>query len=439
MVLSNKILLFLALLGRFYSSFARNLAITADGIAIGTLTNGARGLVTYDTDTGVETLHNFPQLANIVVGFDDVAVDPSSLAKSSDEPTFVFALSANRGRVCSFEMQGQQPTNEVSISPIGCTTTSVFASPFVGVSAMGGTLIVSGGTGGASVFTYNIETGVISDPPIIRNQRFSDVGYPDVTLVTPTLAAMSTDLRQGFGVAMLEIGRNTMQRVRQFPIVNTLRFAYTISPCNFPLVSSVYNEDGGDTYLYVANGPMTVQNPLVDGIPVVISGAPDGFTADFEAVTVDVNSAERIVVFGGVAFGGALSGIVIFDVTNPLSPIFIGQDILRESLSDGGGRITSVATHGDDIVYVRQGVDGVGHSWSLQKALAERDGTSVPVEEPNETTNSSDKFGDASVEEDNTMMETNTATAGGIKASLIGVLLLAVHVCSFLWSTLDDN
>lgn len=389
-VASSALLLIATLIN---TSSAQNIAITSDGVAVATLPNG-RGLITYDADRSAGTVHDLQELDSGVSTFDDVAIDPPSLARSVDEPTFVFALSANSRRVCSFTLEFAEsdavelPPEDSSgflLSPIGCTSTQIRTSPFVGVSAMGGTVIVSGGTGGVSVFTYDTSSGVIEDPPVVLNQDLGDVGHPDVTLVSPNLAALSTDFRQGFGVAIASFNGSTLQRLRQFDVENTIGFNHIIQPSNFPLVSAVYYEEevrSGGTYLYVANGPITVQDPTVNGEPAAVQGAPAGF----DALTVAVNSASRIAVFGGVIDDGASSALVLFNITDPINPNFMSVEAIDHA--DGGGRVTSVATSGTKILYVRQGIGGVRHDWALQKDHESKPSEATPVNE-NKPTDSS--------------------------------------------------
>ena len=59
-----------------------NLAITSDGVAIATAANVEQELITYDANNSnpTEFTHNFLGLPSDVAGFDDVTVDPDSLA-----------------------------------------------------------------------------------------------------------------------------------------------------------------------------------------------------------------------------------------------------------------------------------------------------------------------------------------------------------------------
>ena len=94
--------------------------------------------------------------------------------------------------------------------------------------------------------------------------------------------------------------------------------------------------------MYTANGAMQVQDLETESIAVM--DRPDGF----EAVTVAVNAARAVVVFGGVA--GDSSRLLVYDLSSdPMDPTMINPE---GSEFDVDGRITSVASGGDDIAYV---------------------------------------------------------------------------------------
>ena len=87
---------------------------------------------------------------------------------------------------------------------------------------------------------------------------------------------------------------------------------------------------------------MQVQDLQTESI--VALDRPDGF----EAVTVAVNEARAVVVFGGVA--GDSSRLLVYDLSSdPMDPTMINPE---GSEFDVDGRITSVASGGDDIAYV---------------------------------------------------------------------------------------
>ena len=88
---------------------------------------------------------------------------------------------------------------------------------------------------------------------------------------------------------------------------------------------------------------MQVQDLQTESI--VALDRPDGF----EAVTVAVNEARAVAVFGvvGVIPG---SGLLVYDLrSDPMNPTIINPEGPE---FDVDGRITSVASGGDDIAYV---------------------------------------------------------------------------------------
>mmetsp|Transcript_16846 Transcript_16846/g.36530 ORF Transcript_16846/g.36530 Transcript_16846/m.36530 type:complete len:371 (+) Transcript_16846:41-1153(+) len=344
------------------STQSRNIAITSDGIALATEARGSQRLITYDALDNQETAHSFgSSLPNNVNRFDDVAVDPNSRARDS---TIAFAIDANSGIVCSFNLRERNNSRGVSLDHIGCTTQGVNTSPFVGIAAMGGTVVVSGGTGGASVFTYDEDSGVLSDRATIRNRSLGDIGYPDVTLVTPEIAAFSADVEQGFGVVVSSINTDSksLTRDRVFLTEDSVEFNFIILPANFPLTSSMYFQEGsGKNYLYVANGGITVQDPQTNGRPRVVDVAPIGF----KALTVDVNSERAVAVFGGVITRSrrTSSVYIVLDISDPLDPELVNTEVV--SRRSRGGRITGVASAGQSILYVTENSASIGHA-SLQ-------------------------------------------------------------------------
>lgn len=119
---------------------------------------------------------------------------------------------------------------------------------------------------------------------------------------------------------------------------------------NFPCDSSVYNDvaGGGNSYLYVANGQATVQDPRGNRSPTIVRALPAGF----EALTVDVNPGREVVVYGGVIDNGRRSAYVILDITDPLDPRFVSMEVVKTNGRRGQGRITGVASAGRFIMYV---------------------------------------------------------------------------------------
>ena len=353
--------------------------LSTNFIAIATLANSGVGLDLFNADLDTVETFEFPSLRSEVTngGFDDLAIDPVS--------NLVFALSFRSRRVCSFTLEtDQSDAGKISLNPVGsCTSTTFNTNPFSGVSCYGGVLTISGGTGGVTIFTYDTRSGEIDDSPVILNQRLGDTGHPDVTMVTDEIIALSTDFNlQNFGVAVASFDGISLTRRRQYEVSGSIGFNLPQlfqQPTNFPLVSSVYDQRDGGTYLYVANGAITVQDPTRNDTPTVVSDSsavPRGFTA----LAVDINSEANVALFGGSI--GQDEVLLLLDISNPLRPEFLGVDEIGDA-NDGLGRITSVATAGTNILYVRRFDEDISHSWTLTNAMLEE----VPVGEEQMTTN----------------------------------------------------
>ena len=122
-------------------------------------------------------------------------------------------------------------------------------------------------------------------------------------------------------------------------VEDSLGFDLALGPANFPLVNAVFQ----GRYMYTANGAMQVQDLQTNTIAVLDR---PGF---LEAVTVAVNEARSLAVFGVV---GAISGsgLFVYDLrSDPMNPTLINPE---GSEIDIDGRITSVASGGDVIAYV---------------------------------------------------------------------------------------
>lgn len=300
------------------------MAMTSSGIAISA--NGSNGLILQQTASGPSIQ---PSLPAGIQSFDDVSID-------AENESLVFALSTTSRRVCSFTISGGDLT---LVNCVG-QGDNFGVSPFCGVSAFDSTLIISGGTVGLTIYQYDTGSGVISDTPSVLNDRgLGAIGHPDVVLINSGLAALSTDFNgtPRFGTLIASIQGSNVNNEQEFRVQNSLGFNLLIAPANFPLVNVIYEA----RYMYTANGPMQVQDILSDGRVDILSGTP----TEFSAVTVAVNTARKIVVFGGVTTSGG-SLILFYDLSvDPRNPSLVG------SVPIAGQRITSIASGGDVAAY----------------------------------------------------------------------------------------
>jgi len=310
---------------------ANNVAMTSTGIAIAATGNG--GLIVQPSASGQPVVQPLP---TGIQSFDDVSIDAQNEA-------LVFALSVVAQEVCSFSLLG------VALTPVNCVGGNFGVAPFSGVSALDSTLVISGGTLGVTVYDYNGQSGSIANSPAVLNLNLGVIGNPDVVLLDSDTVAFSSDLGSGtprFGSLLATIDKNagTVTQFRSFRIFNSLEFNLFVKPANFPLVNAIY-ETNTNTYMYTANGPMNAQEPLVSDAIQVLSGAPNGFNA----VTVAVNTAREILVFGGVDSSGGNGQILFYDLSvTPENPTFMSSVSVM-------GRITSVASGGNTVAITSQG------------------------------------------------------------------------------------
>lgn len=345
----------------------QNVAATSSGVVIAT-NGGDNGLlvsmVTGDDRQQFE-ITNFGGGVSFFSSFDDVSIDPIN-------ENLVFALSTTAFTVCSFLLDGTTTDGSSALELLGCV--GVFSvSPFCGVSAYGGTLMISGGTGGFTVYEYDQQSGLIMDPPTLLNQQFPNIiGHPDVLLINANLAALSTDFdggssRFGTQMASIDASRTSVAFDSDYRVENTLGFELILQPSNFPLVNAIYRSSVANLLMYTANGPMQVQDLSSSEITVLV-GAPDGFSA----VTVAVNQAKQKLYFGGVlSSGGSL--ILAYDLSDdPFNPTLVETKQAAEQ------RITSIASGGDALAFMTTTNPGTIQFWdTLPDAPVPEDETSA--------------------------------------------------------------
>jgi len=325
-------------------------AMTSSGVAVAA--NGAR-LIVQQSASSQPVNQSLP---DGITSFDDVSIDAGN-------ETLVFALSTFSQRVCSFLLF------DGDLTLVNCVGEgdNFGVGPFTGVSALDSTLIISGGTTGITIYQYDTISGVISDTPSVLNRDLGVIGHPDVVLVSANVAALSTDFSVGtprFGTQMASIEGSEVTFDRDFRVQNSLAFQLFVTPANFPLVNAIY-ETSTNTYMYTANGPMQVQEPLSSDTIDLLTGAPNGFSA----VTVAVNTAKKIALFGVVSASGE-SQILFYDLSvDPRDPILI------ESIPIVGQRIVSIASGGDVAAYTTLSLDNIQFVPLSQTDLCVQDGT----------------------------------------------------------------
>jgi hypothetical protein len=186
----------------FFSLFttvvdARNVAISPNKVAVVADGQGIDGLVSRQLPGGGENVFDLSFFQGRIIAFDDVAIDQAN-------PDLVFALDSQSQTVCSFLLNG-----DASLTAVGCAE-NFSVNPFCGISALDGTLAISGGTGGFTTFKYDTTVGNVNKGRIVVDAVHLNVvvpnaiGYPDVLLVTPT--RLSPLILRMFQVRCLDSG-----------------------------------------------------------------------------------------------------------------------------------------------------------------------------------------------------------------------------------------
>ena len=316
----------IVLLVIFLKKEGQNVVVTPTDFAIAV--NG-EGLITRQLPDGKTNEMDLPK---DIDGFRDVTFDV-------ENSNLIFALSTSSQRVCSYLLSSS------TLTLVNCAGSNIPVSPFVGIAAYGGNLVISGGTGGLSVFTYDTTDGTINDDPAINGQRLDVVGLPDVQMLSSTVIAFSADLGGSprFGIPISQIVDGNVEILREFR-VDGAGFSNAIGPANFAFVNAIATRENGDRVVYTANGIMTVVDPSQEGSVTVIQG-PAGFAATTVAVNVDGTR----VVFGGLIAGGSI--YIEYDATdNPLSPILLQSTGVQGRITSIGVGNNFIAASSDDQV-----------------------------------------------------------------------------------------
>ena len=206
---------------------------------------GGVGLIVVDLDTlQVVNAISPPGTSNTI---DDVSIDGDLL----------FTLDASgAGAISAFSVTTPQQPTLVS-GPVGATV-----SPFAGISAANGRVVVSGGTGLLSVRNYD-STGNISG---IVSQIDLGIGQPDVLISNDgDTGYVSTDFAgsfdgSGFGISVIDISSPPTTLLDRVGIIGAGFSPGVSGPANFPIESAIQ----GNT-LYVASGngvvALDISNP----------------------------------------------------------------------------------------------------------------------------------------------------------------------------------
>lgn len=239
----------------------------------------------------------------------------------------LFALDATRpGNLVVYDFRN--PAAPQQLGP----ARSVAVSPFAGVSAAGGRVVVSGGTSLLSVHDYDARglgtsTGTID----------LGIGQPDVTISADGREAyVSTDFAsprpggQRFGVTILDISNTTRPSVRARLGMAGAGFSGSTGPANFAIESALVRglvvtaHAGGLSVLEATSARLRTTlalgfggvNSDAQAATVAVVGGRSWTTVDFTTPSNPRVGARRSLSGGGSATGVAITPGAIFIADN---------------------------------------------------------------------------------------------------------------------------
>ncbi len=246
------------------------------------------------------------------------SVAGSSVDDLSVADGFLFALdAAGSGALRVYDIASDPFAPQLVSGPV-----TVPVGPFAGVSAAGGRVVVSGGTGLMTIRNYDVGTGALGSSTSID----LGIGQPDVLLTAGgSQGLVSTDFAgsvggSGFGITITALNdpptASTVQsRVGLLGSGFTAGFA---SPANFPIESALLP---GDLFLTAHGGGVS----LIDRTTGAIVNTID---PGFAAVNIDTDGSTAAVVGNG--------RLRLIDYATPTSPALGATQVL-------GGTLTGVA------------------------------------------------------------------------------------------------
>jgi len=237
----------------------------------------------------------------------------------------LFTLDASRPGALSVYSLADPAAPRLVAGPV-----AVDVGPFAGVSAAGGIVAVSGGTGRLSAYSYDA-TGSLSASPALTDLG---IGQPDILLAAAdggAIGFVSTDFMGrvdgvDFGLSVIAINRTLAMPtlLGRFGIPGSGFTAGARQPANFPVESAVF----GDT-LYVAHGGgisvFDVTAPAQTSLRATIDPG-------FPAVNIDADGDILFVVAAAPA-----ARLAIIDVSDASAPQLV------QSIDLSGGDPTGVA------------------------------------------------------------------------------------------------
>ena len=254
---------------------------------------------------------------------------------------FLFGLSIDTPALCSFQIEAS------SLAPISCITGDWSQTPFTGMSAAGGYVVISGGEGGMTVARYDTASGVIDSTLDCLNCTIGDTVllWPDVTLMTRmggTPVALLSTLWMNDVAGIMLVDLLAQQEIGRVELDDSNMSSLGVAETNFPLASEFYDMPQlGSRSLFVAHGEVLVHQ---------IEGGNTSSTLempfdDFIATCLSVDKLNGVLVVGG-SVNQTTSALAVFDIleTTILPQLRIAKPVQ--------GRVLSVSANAGKIAYV---------------------------------------------------------------------------------------
>jgi hypothetical protein len=307
---------------------SRSIQIAKTGTVIATSTN--RGPLRFEVHEGQDYTLGLP---GGLESMDDLTISNEG---------FLFGLSIYTPALCSFQI------DKTTLIPIGCITGDWSVSPFTGISATGGYIVISGGQGGMTVARYDTVSGVLDGMLSCLNCKIDDTAvrhqWPDVSVAiqqdgTPVAALCTIWENNAAGVMFMDL--STFTEVGRVVLDSFIGPSLAVTVTNYPLESAFYYAPKADLhYLYTAHGVVAVfqlyqEDPLTYATPPV-----DGFIA----TCLSVDELNGVLVVGG--FVNNKSVMAVYDILDtPMLPQLRVASAVQ-------GRLLSVSANGGKVAYV---------------------------------------------------------------------------------------
>jgi hypothetical protein len=317
-------------------ALSRNIAIASDGSVIATSRD--KGSLKLQV-LGSSTISiGFPR--DQIASIDDISI-------SDDGYLFGLSVYNNPPLLCSFRIV------TANVIPLGCAPGDYSVTKYTGVSCNSGKCVISGGTGGFTVFDYNRDTGALSS--IMRcfkcpAQETDEVDvenpdFVDVEVFDSRRAVLST--LSGAKTLSVILDLITFQMTVSHEVPNPVVEAVAQTPTGYPCVSDFFITETGISYLFTACGSITVQQAFAMNSTVILETPTD--LSDYQAITLSVDTTAGKLVVGGTGFSGTLIGSYIsvynIDISDPSSTTL-------DAVQAVPGQILSVAANVNRIAFV---------------------------------------------------------------------------------------